>query len=75
MPTCNRCGSEFEVDDAREEYDAKFHGDPEYDDQYEGDVCGSCAVDDSESLMNKGLAIDMMNGDADYDDKHVEQWL
>lgn len=75
MTTCVRCGDEFEVEDARQEYDAEFGGDPEYDDNYGGEVCGSCAVIDSQHLINQGAAIDMTNGDEDYDADHVEKYL
>ncbi|GAA1963683.1 hypothetical protein GCM10009838_20990 [Catenulispora subtropica] len=75
MVTCGVCQEPFDVQDAREEYKSEFGGDVDYDEQYDGGVCADCAISDTESNYNKGLAIMMMNGDADYDDEHVQNYL
>ena len=75
MAKCCRCGNKFNVSDAREEYNAEFGGDPDYDEEYGPDVCANCAIADTHTNMNIGKAIDMMNGDEDYDADHIEKWL
>jgi len=75
MEKCYRCEKTFNVSDAREEYNAEFGGDPDYDENYGPDVCADCAICDTESNMDIGKAIDMMNGDEDYDADHVEKYL
>lgn len=75
MAKCVRCGTNFGVTDAQGEYNAVFNGDPDYDEIYGGEVCGSCAISDSETLINQGRAIDMMNGEEVYDDDFVQEWL
>lgn len=47
----------------------------EYEDNYGGEVCAACAIPDSEGLIDQGRAIDMVNGDEDYDDDFVQQHL
>ncbi|MEU6577119.1 hypothetical protein [Streptomyces sp. NPDC046805] len=76
MSKCVECGTAFEIEDARNEYNSEFNGDPDFDEYYgEGDFCGSCAASATSSAMNHGNAIQMMNGDVDYDDDFVEKYL
>lgn len=76
MTKCTECGESFEVDDARDEYNAAFNGELDYDHDYAGETkCGDCAIAQSESDINVGLAIDMTNGEAEYDLEHVEKYL
>lgn len=76
MAKCAWCGKKFNVSNAREEYNTAFEGDIDYDEQYEGgDICADCAIADTESNMSVGRAIDMVNGDEDYDDDFVQRWL
>ncbi|WP_159599125.1 hypothetical protein [Agromyces humi] len=75
MAKCVRCGKEFDVDDSREEFNDEFDGDVDYDEEYAGEVCANCAIPDTESNINAGAAIDMMNGEIAYDADHVERWL
>jgi hypothetical protein len=75
MATCDECGTYFEPANARVEYETEFGEGFDYVEDYEETTCGHCAIADSESLMNQGRAIMMMNGDEDYDDKFVEEWL
>ena len=75
MEKCCRCNIKFNVSEARSEYNSHFDGDADYDDEFGGEVCAECAISDSESNMNLGRAIDMMNGDEDYDDDFVDKWL
>ncbi|MGJ7879959.1 hypothetical protein [Streptomyces rochei] len=76
MAKCVECGTVFEIEDARNEYNAEFGGELNYDEDFsEGQHCGSCAAAESESNLNHGNAILMMNGDVDYDDDHVQKYL
>ena len=75
MAKCCRCGTRFNVSDARDEYSSTFDGEIDYDEQYGGEVCANCAIPDTESNINLGRVIFMMNGDEDYDDDFVQQWL
>lgn len=75
MAKCCRCRNEFNVSEARIDYNAEFDGDIDYDDEYGGEVCADCAISDTNSNMNRGKAIDMMNGDEEYDDDFVEKHL
>lgn len=75
MTTCSQCGTAFDVDEARSAHDAEFTGDVEYDDRYDGGLCADCAISETESNMSRGRAILMVNGDEDYDDDFVQQWL
>lgn len=76
MAKCEECGTKFNVDDARSEFDEEFpEDDIDYDELYEGGLCGSCAASQASSNMNAGRAIDMMNGDEDYDDDFVQAHL
>lgn len=74
MSQCGNCGKPFDVDDAREEYNAEFQGDPDYDEHAEG-LCGPCALEEVGSNISAGRAIDMMNGEEAYDDAFVQRWL
>lgn len=74
MANCKRCGSRFNVKIAREEFNDRFDHELDYDDYYDG-WCASCAISDAESNMNTGIAIDMMNGDAGFDQDFVNRWL
>ncbi|KOT98084.1 hypothetical protein ADK87_16425 [Streptomyces sp. NRRL F-4711] len=76
MANCVECEKEFDIAEAREEYNAEFHGEVDYDEQYpEGGFCGGCAAAQSSSYLNHGTAILMMNGEVDYDDDFVTQNL
>jgi hypothetical protein len=76
MTKCVECGNAFEIDDARNEYNAEFNGELDYDEDFsEGGFCGSCAGAQSQSNINSGTAIFMMNGDEDYDDDFVQKHL
>ncbi len=75
MKKCCKCGKKFNVSDAREEYIAEFGIDEEYDEEYGGEVCADCAISETQSNVNAGKAIDMMNGEEDYDDEHVKNYL
>lgn len=74
MVKCCECNTEFDVEDARSEYTAEYGGELDYDEYGQG-YCGSCAISEAESNMNVGRAIDMMNGEEDYDDDFVQQYL
>ncbi len=75
MAKCCRCGEKFKVSDARAEYNSEFGAGFDYDEDYHGEVCADCAIADTHTNMNIGKAIDMMNGDEDYDEDHVQKWL
>ncbi|WP_158686604.1 hypothetical protein [Streptomyces griseoflavus] len=77
MQKCGECGTEFDIEDARKEYNAEFNGSPDYyDDEYgAGELCGGCAASATSSALNHGNAILMMNGDVDYDDDFVQKYL
>ncbi|WP_327727026.1 hypothetical protein OG250_06640 [Streptomyces sp. NBC_00487] len=59
MAKCVECGTAFEIEDARNEYNAEFNGDPDYyDERYgDGEFCGSCAAAETSGLINQGNAI------------------
>ncbi|MDQ1058059.1 hypothetical protein QFZ23_001960 [Arthrobacter globiformis] len=69
MATCIECNAEFDVDDAREAVNTEYDGDIDYDETTEGELCGDCSISRFDSEINVGRAIDMMNGDEDYDDE------
>ena len=76
MPRCVVCGDKFKVSEARSEFDSRFPSDISYEDSYpDHDYCASCAIAETEGLINQGAAVDMMNGDLDYDDEFVKKWL
>lgn len=72
--TCGICEQPFDVADARADYNAEWEG-ADYDDEIEGGLCGGCAISKSSSELAHGQAIQMMNGEIDYDDDHVTEWL
>lgn len=74
MATCSECGTEFNVDEARAQYNAAFNG-IDYDEETGGEKCAGCAEAETQSYMDTGRAIDMMNGDEDYDDDFVQRHL
>lgn len=78
METCCRCGRSFDVAGAREEYEAEygpeFDGE-DYDENYGTTVCANCSLAETDSNTNLGRAIQMMNGDEDYDADFIEQHL
>ncbi|MFG2812360.1 hypothetical protein [Streptomyces sp. NPDC048410] len=59
MPKCVECGKDFDIEDARKEYNDEFNGDPDfYDDRFgDGEFCGSCAATETGSLIKQGEAI------------------
>jgi hypothetical protein len=75
MAKCVECDKEFDVEDARDDYNSEWDGDPDYDEQTGGEWCGPCGISKSQGEMNLGRAILMMNGDEDYDADHVEKYL
>ena len=77
MAKCSRCGKRFNVSDARDEYIAEFGEEfgEEFDDNYGREVCADCAIPETQSNMNLGKAIDMMNGEEVYDEDFVKRWL
>lgn len=70
MAKCVECETTFEIEDARNEYDAEFNGDPDnYDERYgDGEFCGSCAAAETSSLISQGNAVIAMSSDPNYDD-------
>lgn len=55
MPKCVECEKTFEIDDARDEYNEEFEGDPDFDEHWgEGNTCGSCAAAETSSLIAQG---------------------
>jgi hypothetical protein len=70
MTRCLNCGETFDAAAVRGDYD-ELVGDGEYSDE----LCAGCAIPDWESNKNLGRAIMMMNGDEDYDDDFVQEWL
>lgn len=73
---CGRCGNAFDPEDSKMRYESYFNGELDWDDDYsDNTVCADCAIAESESLINQGSAIMMMNGDEDYDDDFVNKWL
>lgn len=76
MAKCAWCGKRFSISTAREEYNSYFNNDLDYDEDYDdNNICADCAIAESESNMSVGKAIDMVNGDEDYDDDFVQKWL
>lgn len=58
MATCWMCGSKFKVSEAREKFESVFDEEGyEYDDMYDGDVCGDCAVETTCEGMPEGAEI------------------
>ncbi|MFD3676052.1 hypothetical protein [Streptomyces sp. NPDC058613] len=58
MAKCVECGTTFKIEDARNEYNEEFDGDPDFDEHWgEGNVCGSCAATETSSLISQGNAI------------------
>ncbi|MGW3455535.1 hypothetical protein ACWDRL_18810 [Streptomyces albidoflavus] len=74
MAKCHECATEFDTEKARAEYNSEFDGELDYDEYGQG-CCAGCAISQAESNMNLGRAIDMMNGEADYDDDFVQKYL
>ncbi|WP_319054578.1 hypothetical protein [Streptomyces europaeiscabiei] len=73
---CVECETSFDVAEARTQYQSEpGTGEGEYDDLHGGEWCAECALARAEGLENQGRAIFMMNGDEDYDDDFVQQWL
>ncbi|WP_189313541.1 hypothetical protein [Streptomyces brasiliensis] len=71
-----RVWKNIRIEDARNEYNSEFNGDPDFDEYCgEGDLCGGCAASQTASEINQGRAIFMMNGDEDYDDDFVQKHL
>lgn len=75
MAKCTECGTSFEIDQERTQFDEEFEGDFDYDEETEGEQCANCAGARISSDVNLGRAIMMMNGDEDYDQNHVETYL
>jgi len=76
MAKCVECGTTFEIEDARDQYQSEPGvADGEYDDLHGGEWCADCALARAEGLQNQGRAIFMMNGDEDYDDDFVQKYL
>ncbi|SHH44910.1 hypothetical protein [Clostridium intestinale] len=79
MSKCRNCGNEFNVSDAIMEFNDALDGEYNYDEEIGGALCFDCAIYDYDpeyvSNSNLGRAIQMMNGDEDYDDEFVKKWL
>ncbi|MCB2290837.1 hypothetical protein LGK97_13910 [Clostridium sp. CS001] len=76
MAKCGECGKRFNVSNAREEYNEEFGGEIDYDEQFVlGAICADCAISDTHSNIGLGQAINMMNGEEDYDQEHVNEYL
>lgn len=79
MAKCLNCGKEFNVSDTRMEFNDALDGEYNYDQEIGGSLCFDCAIYDYDpeyvSNDNLGTAIQMMNGDEDYDDDFVNKWL
>lgn len=75
MAKCDRCGKRFNVAEARDEYNAEFDGEIDYDEVTDGTVCADCAIPETESNISVGRAIDMMNGEEAHDQDFVDRWL
>ncbi len=61
METCQNCGTQFDVSDAREEYEAEdeFNNGLNYDDQFPGhEFCAACAIAHSLEALSAGLEMD-----------------
>lgn len=75
MAKCSECGTRYSKGDVANEFESYFDGEVEYDqDDYDG-LCADCAIAQAESWEGVGHAIDMMNGDEDYDQDVVDKWL
>jgi hypothetical protein len=73
---CDDCGETYDKAEAKKEFYARF-GDFDadfFDENYPG-LCGPCAIVRTQSDMNIGIAIDMVNGELAYDEDHVEKYL
>ena len=75
MSKCAECGSEFDVEKVRAEYKAEFGADFDYDEDFDWPACALCASSETESNMNVGRAIDMVNGEVPYDADFVGDYL
>jgi hypothetical protein len=75
MAECGECETQFDPADAQRRYDAAFGDGFDYAEQYGGSVCGDCAIDQTQSEINVGRAIDMVNGEEAYDDDFVQKHL
>lgn len=76
MAKCGECGIRYNKADACSEFESHFDHEVDYDDDDEfSGLCADCAISRAESYLNVGRAIDMMNGDEDYDDDFVTHWL
>ncbi len=73
MATCLNCDETFDLAGQKSEYE-EYSESYEHD-GYSEDLCVECLLPGLSSDYNRGLAIMMMSGDADYDEKHVEDWL
>jgi len=59
MQKCGNCGTKFDVDEARAEFDleADWAGELTYDDEFpEHSVCDSCAIDITVANLGAGRA-------------------
>jgi hypothetical protein len=72
---CLSCGTQFDVSDARSEYNTEFNDELDYDEDTGGEICANCGISETQSNIDLGRAIFMMNGDEDYDAEHVEKYL
>ncbi len=66
MPTCSRCGCEFDLSTARRSIGQRY-GAGSYDDSFpDGDVCEDCAADEIGSDMAAGAELmDLMDWEWD----------
>lgn len=57
MTECSECGQQFDVDDARDDYDSEpeFNGELSYDEDFpEHSLCGDCAIRRSQEDLHAG---------------------
>ena len=60
MPKCGNCGNEFDVDDARSDFDSddEWAGELTYDEEIEDhSICGSCAIAYTVENLGAGRAM------------------
>ena len=48
---CSKCGTTFTLDGAMATYGSFFNFDLDYFDDYSGEICGNCAIDDMEDRI------------------------
>ena len=72
MAKCVVCGKKFDLSWARDEYNAQFDNEIDYDEEFGGEkVCAECAINTTASNISAGKEIldynDMVHGEIPYD--------